>query len=338
MRLSYRLPAMFVILLAGCARSSTTGAAAPTRGRGDLATIAPAKPGCPPLARLDSAGLMTDVFRIADDSMAGRAPGSTGAAKSRDYFASKFDALGLGILPPGRGSRSFRPPRRLQGRGIKTGANIVGVVRGTRFPGSVHRRRTAHWDHLGIRAPINGDSIYNGADDNGSGAAGLITLAKYFVRAKPAHSIVFAEVDGEESGMWGSKYFVNTPTVPLDKIMIDVNLDMVGRNVKGQLYAAGTHKYTKLEPMVEAVSECSPISLMLGHDDPANRREDWTGQSDQGVFDQKGIQFIYFGEEDHPDYHKPSDHADKLQPGFYVAALRTVVDFIQRFDAAPIAR
>ena len=65
---------------------------------------------------------------------------------------------------------------------------------------------------------------------------------------------------------------------------------------------------------------------------------DWTNQSDQGSFHRKGIPFVYFGEEDHPDYHKPSDTPDRLMPGYYVGVLRTIADYITRFDAAPVPR
>jgi hypothetical protein len=92
-----------------------------------------------------------------------------------------------------------------------------------------------------------------------------------------------------------------------------------------------------LAPLVQATVACAPLRLTIGHDrasdGPGN---DWTGQSDQASFDAKGIPFVYFGEEDHPDYHRPSDHADRLMPAFYLAAVQTVADFIRRFDAAPV--
>ena len=89
----------------------------------------------------------------------------------------------------------------------------------------------------------------------------------------------------------------------------------------------------RCRPLVEATIACSPITLddrprWTGRD----RASDWTNQSDQAAFDAKGIPFVYFGEEDHPDYHRATDHADRLMPGFYVAAVRDVADFIQRFD------
>ena len=192
---------------------------------------------------------------------------------------------------------------------------MVGSVRGTASPDQ-YIVVTAHYDHVGIGRPVDGDSIYNGADDNASGTAALVALAKWFVANPPRHTIVFAAVDGEERGMGGSRHFVNAPTVPLEQILLNINMDMIGRNVKNELYAAGPGKYPQLRPTVEAVIRCAPLTLLIGHDTPAaGPGNDWTAQSDQASFHAKGIPFIYFGEEDHPDYHKPSDHVERADAG-----------------------
>jgi Zn-dependent M28 family amino/carboxypeptidase len=197
---------------------------------------------------------------------------------------------------------------------------------------------SAHFDHVGVGRAVDGDSIYNGADDNGSGTVTLLAIARHFMKAKPAHSILFALVDGEESGELGSKALVANPPVPLEKMLIDINMDMVGRNIHNELYAAGPSKYPQLRPLAEAAAACSPapVILKIGHD--SGGREDWTNQSDQGAFHAKGIPFVYFGEEDHPDYHKPGDSADHLMPGFLVSSARLVADFVRRFDQQPVAR
>jgi len=324
-RLSF-LPCALALIL-GCARTAAEPAAV---------AAAPIKPGCFPLASLDSAGLIRNVFAISADSMAGRAIGSLGSAKTRDFLAAWFDAIGLATIAPGRLHKVAVNSNSARLKAVHWGANVVGVVKGTGHPDQ-YIVITAHYDHLGVGRAVAGDSIYNGADDNASGTAALVTLAKYFYRHPPAHSLIFAAVDGEESGMWGSRAFVSTPVVPLEQILLNVNLDMIGRNVNNELYAAGPGKYPLLTPLLEATSECAPLRLTIGHDrGSAGSGSDWTGQSDQGSFHAKGIPFVYFGEEDHPDYHRPSDHADKLMPGFYLAAVQTVADFVRRFDAAPV--
>lgn len=298
---------------------------------------AQSKDSCPTIA-IDSAGLLRDVFRLADDSMRGRRVGTPGDAKARDFIAARFDALGLEPVGPGRIQRFLIDSRR----GQVSGFNVAGVIKGMTFPDQ-YIVVSAHFDHIGVAGggecrAIGADSICNGADDNASGTAGLLTLAKYFWRARPQHSVMFVAFDAEESGDVGSTAWVAAAPVPLERLLIDVNMDMVGRNVKNQLFAAGPTKYPMLRPLVEQTIACSPITLTIGHDGPGAIGDDWTNQSDQGAFHAKGIPFVYFGEEDHSDYHRVGDSPDRLMPGFYAGAVRDVADFIRRFDEKPVAR
>jgi len=313
-----------------------SAACAQTSGDRGVVAVAPNRASCAPLTQVDSAGLLSDVFRLAADSMMGRYMGSPEGAKARDFIAARFDALGLGTIAPGRIHPITVPASARLPDGARAW-NIVGLIRGTQSP-EQYVVITAHFDHV-RGATVAGDSIYNGADDNASGTAALMAMAKYFRQNPPRHSVVLAAVDGEERGMWGSRHFVDTPTVPLEKILVNVNMDMIGRNVKNELYAAGPGKWPLLRPSVAAAVVCAPLTLLLGHDTPAaGPGNDWTTQSDQGSFHRKNIPFVYFGVEDHPDYHKPSDHPERLMPGFYVNAVRTIIDYVKRFDANPVMR
>ena len=294
---------------------------------------------CPILA-IDSAGMLRDVFRLADDSMRGRRVGTPEGAKARDFIAARFDALGLDRVAPGR----IQPFTAATRRGSVNGFNVIGLVKGSRFA-EQYVVISAHFDHIGAVGagaacqPTGADSICNGADDNASGTAALLALARLFEREPPQHSLVFAAFDAEESGDAGSHAWVAAAPIPLDRILLDVNLDMVGRNATNQLYAAGPTRYPALRPLVEQTIACAPITVTIGHDGPGSPGgEDWTNQSDQGAFHEKGIPFVYFGEEDHPDYHRATDSADRLMPGFYASAVRAVADFIRRFDAASVGR
>ncbi len=302
-----------------------------------LFTRMPAQaPSCPALV-IDSAGMMKDVFRLADDSMRGRRVGSPENAKARDFVAARFDALGLDRVAPGR-IHPFSTAGR-NGSPIN-GNNVVGTIKGTVNPDE-YIVVSAHFDHIGVGRPVNGDSIFNGADDNASGTAGLMALAKLFMQEKPKHTLVFVAFDAEESGDVGSRAWVNAAPIVLDKILADVNMDMVGRNVKNQLFAAGPTKYPQLHPLVDETIACTKgITLTIGHDGPGvpGGNDDWTNQSDQGAFNGKKIPFVYFGEEDHPDYHHVGDSPDRLMPAFYAASVRAVADFIRRFDAKPVTR
>lgn len=297
-----------------------------------VAPASAAAQACPAPIAIDSSAMMRDLFRLADDSMSGRLIGSIGNLKARDYLAARFDAIGIAPPAGGRLQRiAVEPSPRLPG--VTEAWNVIGVVPGTSNPVR-YIVVTAHFDHVGIGRPLAGDSIYNGSDDNASGAVALPVLAEYFAKHPIGHTLIFAAVDGEERGMHGSRGLVESGLFPLDAVDLNVNMDMVSRNTKRELYAAGPGRYSALAPYVAAAAECSGINLMRGHDTPAaGRGEDWTSQSDHAAFHRAGIPFVYFGVEDHPDYHRPGDSPDRAMPGFYVEAIRTVADLIRRTDA-----
>lgn len=271
--------------------------------------------------------LMSHVSVLAADSMEGRLVGSAGSAKARRYILGQYAAAGLQPI----GSSFERPfefrPGNDTSRVIR-GVNLVGVVPGNR-DASKYIVVTAHYDHLGVRE----GQIYNGADDNASGTATIIELARWFSRNRPAHSVMIVAFDAEEGGLRGAREFVRQPPVPLDQIVVNVNLDMVGRNVSNELYAAGTMHYPFLRPYLDSVASRSGLRLRFGHDDPAGPPgSDWTSQSDHGAFHQARVPFVYFGEEDHPDYHKPTDDVERIMPQFLAAAASTIGDAIRVFD------
>jgi len=320
-----------VVVLMTTVACSQSGAAR-TQDNAQLPQPQPAvATACALLAQIDSTALLRDLERLAHDSMAGRLIGSQGAIKARDYIAARFDALGLEVPPGGRLQRIPVSSQRLPD--VEAAWNVLGVVRGTTQP-ERWIVMTAHYDHVGIGRPVEGDSIYNGSDDNASGAAALAVMAQHFQQSPIGRSILFAAVDGEERGMWGSRGLVDSLPMPIGTVDLNINLDMVSRNERQELYAAGPGRYPQLTAVVEAVQPCAPVRLMLGHDTPAaGPGNDWTNQSDHAAFHARGIPFLYFGVEDHPDYHRPGDHADRAMPGFYVNAVRTIIETARRFDA-----
>jgi Zn-dependent M28 family amino/carboxypeptidase len=322
------ITAVFLIATAACSQSGAARAQDNAQPPQPQSAVAGA---CAPLARIDSTSLLRDLERLAHDSMAGRLIGSPGAIKARDYLAARFDAVGLETPSAGRLQRIPVSSQRLPN--VDAAWNVLGIVRGTARP-----ERwiviTAHYDHVGIGRPLDGDSIYNGSDDNASGASALVVMGQYFKENPLGRSILFAAVDGEERGMWGSRGLVESLPMPIETVDLNINLDMVSRNERQELYAAGPGRYPQLTAVVEAVQPCAPVRLMMGHDTPAaGPGNDWTGQSDHAAFHAKGIPFLYFGVEDHPDYHRPGDHAERAMPGFYVNAVRTIIETARRFDA-----
>jgi Zn-dependent M28 family amino/carboxypeptidase len=206
--------------------------------------------------------------------------------------------------------------------------NVVGFLRGTERPDR-YFVVTAHYDHLGVR---NGN-VFNGADDNASGTAGILALAQYFKDHPPRHSMLFVAFDSEEGGLRGARAFVADPPVARESIIMNINLDMIGRNERNELFAAGTYHTPQFVPLIEAVAAQSPLKLRTGHDRPGlPAGDDWTNSSDHGPFHAAGIPFLYFGEEDHADYHKVTDDFERIQPEFHARAVETILETLLRLD------
>jgi len=304
-----------LLALAACA--AWPGAAQSSRPNG---------PAAPRSNVLDAKQLLADARTLSADEMQGREVGTEGGRRARAYVVARFKEAGL--KPFGASYlQTFQFSSR-RTAGTREGANVVGYVRGTARPDR-YVVLSAHYDHVGVRD----GQIYNGADDNASGVAGLLAAAAHFVRKPPKHSIIFVAFDAEETGMNGSRSFVARPPVDLKQIVLNVNLDMIGRNDKGELYAAGANLYPQLRPLVERVAAGARVKLLQGHDDPKSGPNDWTFQSDHGAFHQARIPFLYFGVEDHRDYHKPTDDFENLSPDFFVRAAETVLAAVELLDA-----
>jgi Zn-dependent M28 family amino/carboxypeptidase len=272
--------------------------------------------------RIDPAQLLNDVRTLSADDMQGRLIGSPGGAKARAYLTDRFKALGL--TPTEQPFDAvMRDQRTVQG------VNLLARVEGT-SPGGKVIFVTAHYDHLGVRD----GQIYNGADDNASGVAAVLAVAAALKAAPPKHTVILALLDGEEGGLRGARALVAAPPVPLDQIGLDINLDMLSKNAKGELYVSGGSTQPAVKPILETLAKAAPITLKLGHDTDAEGKDNnWTNQSDHYAFQQKGLPWVYFGVEDHPEYHKPTDDFATVPQDFFVKAATTVVSAVRAFDA-----
>ena len=275
---------------------------------------------------VDGGQLLKDLETLSADDMEGRLPGTAGGAKARAYIVRRYKEAG--ILPIGE---SFERPFSFGGRRTATdqnGVNIVGVVRGRRAPDR-YIVITAHFDHLGVRD----GQIFNGADDNASGVAALLAVAARLSANPPEHSMVFAALDAEETGLNGSQAFLKDPPVARDAIVMNVNLDMVARDAKNVLFAVGTSHYPFLKAYLKDVAR-PPVVLRLGHDMPNVKGEaDWTRDSDHYPFHQAGIPFVYFGVEDEAQHHRATDDAGTVTKEFFIGAANTILAAIRAFDA-----
>jgi Zn-dependent M28 family amino/carboxypeptidase len=199
----------------------------------------------------------------------------------------------------------------------------------------------AHYDHVGICAPGQADQICNGADDDGSGTTALLGMAEAISHAKqkPKRSVLFVWHCGEEKGLWGSRYFTDYPTIPLEKVVTQLNIDMIGRSKKdgdtnarnkdltgpSAIYVIGsTMMSTELGDLAQQVNK-SFLNLTYDtkYDDPADPNR-FFFRSDHYNYARKGIPIIFFFDGVHEDYHRPGDEPQKIDYDKMERVARTV--------------
>jgi hypothetical protein len=278
---------------------------------------------------------ITDLRIISSDEMEGRLVGTEGNARARAYILERFAEIGL--EPVGGGFEhpfDFTRPVDMREpdaeREELQGINLIARIPGTGEGGPV-MVLGAHYDHVGVN---DEGEIYNGADDNASGTAGLLALAQDFTDRPPLHDVIIVAFDAEEGGLNGARRFVAEPPVDIDSIGFMLNMDMIGYSPDGELYAVGTWHYPALLPVVEAAAAEAPVTLLTGYDEPTdNPRDDWTLLSDHGPFHMVGIPFLYLGVEDHEHYHQPSDTFENMTLDFFLGAVETAKDVARRVDA-----
>ena len=263
--------------------------------------------------------LMEDLSVLAHDSMQGRAPGTIESEQARDFLVGSLHDMGATPTAGGYEQRFST----LRGSGV----NVVGAIPG-RDRNAPVIVVTAHYDHKGVRRDI----VYNGADDNASGVVAALAIGRSLVADPLNSTVIIAFVDVEEDGMVGSSAFVQDPPVSLDRIGLNVNLDMVART-DGLLWAVGAHHTPQLRQTLEEVARDARVQLRLGHDRPrAPEGADWTNSSDHAPFHDAGIPFVYFGVEDHVDYHKPTDDVERVKADEFLASVETILSALRALD------
>lgn len=277
----------------------------------------------PAQSTLDTLQLLLDVKTLSADSMQGRKSCTAGSQKAQRYILAAFKENNLRAF-----NGSFKQFFSFAARGEKcdSATNLIGY-----FPGTSSSHclvLSAHYDHLGV---VNGQ-IYHGADDNASGVAALLAIMDYFSRHQPRHTLIFAVFDGEEAGLFGARAFVNNLPIEATKIALNINLDMVSRNDKNELYVAGAFHYPFLNPYLNKIAKTSTVKLRLGHDRDENASDNWTDASDHAPFHEMRIPFAYFGVEDHRDYHRPTDVFASIEPKFFINAATTILTAVLVFD------
>ncbi|MFN3530166.1 MAG: M28 family peptidase [Bacteroidia bacterium] len=197
--------------------------------------------------------------------------------------------------------------------------NVAGMVRGEQLP-EEYVILSAHLDHLGV----HDGKLHPGADDNGSGSAALLSIARQYSEwqmqgIRPQRSIIFLWLSGEEIGLLGSKWFTSNDNFPLESIMSNLNIDMIGRHDNkhkaedNYLYLIGADRISKdLHDLAELINQqCCEIDLDLTYNDPKDPNR-YYYRSDHYNFAKHGIPSVFFFSGVHDDYHQPGDTLDKI--------------------------
>lgn len=315
-RIHFLLP----VIVAGCAGSSVTHE--PSLG----------------LAVADSAVIRSDIAYLASDRLEGRLTGTPGNDSAATFIARHYKSLKL--KAPYAGylqsfvARSAASAHAGDTAGRKT-QNVVAILKGTDpVLSGKYIVIGAHFDHLGRSTqfamdPMAGDAIRNGADDNASGTAAVLQLARMLSISKPKHSVVFANFSGEEEGLLGSQYFVDNSPVPLDSIVAMLNFDMVGRLKDDKLFVYGTGTATELPALVDSANlRIVPALSIQGGGDGF-------GSSDHSSFYAKNIPVLHFFTDNHEDYHRATDDVEKINAAGEARVVNLAYDMIKALDTRP---
>lgn len=278
--------------------------------------------------------LKTNVAYLAADELEGRAIGTEGEQKAAEYLAAEFKRIGLepngteGYFQPFNVSKPSNPHEEAiigtDGEGI-SGRNVVGFLDKKSDKTIVIG---AHFDHLGMGGQGSlhrGDSaIHNGADDNASGTAALLALAKILKHEELNSNVLFIAFSGEENGLWGSNYYVKNPTVDLKTVNYMINMDMVGRlNEDKSLAINGVGTSPSFSPIFDKINADS-LKLVTS--------ESGTGPSDHTSFYLQDLPVLHFFTGQHEDYHKPTDDAELINYDGLVKVVRYISRAVLALD------
>lgn len=256
---------------------------------------------------------MAEVGRLTTPAMRGRGSFQDGGRSAADHVARAFEAAGLEVI------------RQDAGRGVD---NVIGILRGDDQAVMV----SAHYDHLGVDAD---GTVYPGADDNASGTAVLLALARHAATRRYRHTILFVGFGAEEAGLVGSGAYIAAPVWPLERTRAVINFDMVGRNffeVASAREAAVA--IIGLEDIPEARAPARRAAAEAGLtlvEVPSRLLEAFAidNRTDEWWFRRRGVPSIHFSTGMHDDYHRPSDTIDRLVPAQLERVARTAAELME---------
>lgn len=265
------------------------------------------------------------VGKLADDSFEGRDAGTAGAGRAAEYIISLLDKWGLEPYSKGGYLQHFRTVKNQNNWATEADIKIDKFIDEgceSRFmknilaciPGESDEYVVvgAHYDHLGIDSALVGDICFNGADDNASGVSAVLQLANAMKKSniRPKRTVIFAFWDGEEKGLLGSSFFVKR-FFDVSKISAYMNFDMVGRGPQEKPLLL-SYNYSAKNPLFGDWLKADVENYSLALEPVYNASEYLIGGSDNTPFARKKVPVVWYTAEGHPDYHRPSDSADKI--------------------------
>jgi aminopeptidase YwaD len=259
----------------------------------------------------DSAAIRRDIDYLASEPLAGRLTGTPGNDSAAAYLARRYRALGLRPLSPGYLQKFVAHPPVRAGRTVALATQNVFALLTGRDPAlrGEYVVIGAHFDHLGTSTenaldPEAGAIARPGADDNASGTAAVVELARLFAARPARRSIIFVNFSGEEEGLLGSEYFVEHSPVPIDSMAAMLNFDMVGRLRNDRVIVYGVATATEFPALLDRANIPPRLNIAA--------QGDGFGPSDQSSFYAKSIPVLYFFTDLHSDYHRASDTPEKI--------------------------
>jgi Zn-dependent M28 family amino/carboxypeptidase len=272
-----------------------------------------------------------DIAHLADDAMEGRRADAPGGERAAAWIAEQFREAGLqhlardspehdGYFHPIPGSR-FAP----NVVGVRPAHDGEAASRAAGDPPSKIILITAHYDHLGIdenrEGDANVDRIYNGADDNASGVAGILAIARATRELKLPVTLIFVAFSAEELGLRGARHMAGSPPFDTRDVLAMFNMDMISRGEPDLIFVVGSQNSGDLRRALSDGRDQIDATLRIEFD----KHADWLYRSDQGPFARRGVPAVLLSVEDHADYHQVSDHADKVLPDLAARTSRLVL-------------
>jgi len=278
---------------------------------------------------LDKEQLYKHIEILSSDGFGGRKLGSKGNKKAQEYIVHSLQ--NLNILPLGNSYYHDFTYSNLFSD--KQGSNIVALINGEDNKNNKERKYivlTAHFDHIGK----SGNRVFNGADDNASGTAALLSVAQQLTIFPPQHDIILLFTDGEESNLKGAKAFIKEHIDILADIKLNINLDMLAGSKRSQqlhFINRGLNNVLSANQLttLKDIQDNSAINLKEGFKSMSGARigssiNSWINASDHGVFHKADIPFIYFGVGVHKNYHELSDTYQNINLQLFIGAVESI--------------